>query len=78
MYSKDLRTRVSTYDRMRADQEKINALTNKMREMKHRLKEGNIVAARSTSPVRDTKRGRSMSPGRTLQNFDLIDANSFR
>lgn len=75
MYSKDIRSRVSTYDRMRADQEKLNQLSHKMYDMKKKLKAGTYSAA--NSPERDTKRARSVSPQRVLPNFDLVDPNAF-
>lgn len=84
MYSKDVRDRMSTYDRMRADQEKINVLTSKMRDMKQKLKNnthGTPGAAHGTpsSPLRDTKRGRSASPTRMpVIDAELLDPNSFR
>jgi hypothetical protein len=75
MYSKDIRNRVSTYDRMRADQEKLNKLSSKMRDLKQKLKTGAISTP--GSPTLDAKRGRSLSPSRTLPNFDLVDPSAF-
>lgn len=84
MYSKDVRDRMSTYDRMRADQEKINALTAKMRDMKQKIKNNAYgtpgdPAGTPSSPLRDTKRGRSSSPTRMpIIDTELLDPNAFR
>lgn len=84
MYSKDVRDRMSTYNRMRADQEKINILTAKMRDMKQKLKNNahgtpGSTAGAPVSPVRDTKRGRSASPTRMpIIDAELLDPNAFR
>ena len=75
MYSKDVRTRSLTFDRMRADQEKLNTLTNKMRQMKQRLKSGAVSTPDATSP--QNKRARSLSPSKPMPHFDLIDASAF-
>lgn len=70
MYSKDIRARVSAYDRMRTDQERVNVLTAKARELKARNK---LLKARnmknSASGVLqhsndDNFRGTSTSPSR--------------
>ena len=82
MYSKDVRDRMSTYDRMRADQEKINLLTSKMRDMKQKLKSnplGTGTPSAPQSPSRHVKRERSVSPTRIpLESADLLDPNAFR
>lgn len=80
MYSKDVRDRMSTYDRMRADQEKINVLTSKMRDMKQKLKNNpHGTPSTPSSPSRFTKRERSASPTRfPMDGVDLLDASAFR
>lgn len=84
MYSKDVRDRMSTYDRMRADQEKINALTAKMRDMKQKIKNNAYgtpggPTGTPSSPLRDTKRERSSSPTRIpIIDTELLDPNAFR
>lgn len=80
MYSKDVRDRMSTYDRMRADQEKINVLTSKMRDMKQKLKSNpHGTPGAPHSPSLHLKRERSASPTRLpLESADLLDPNAFR
>lgn len=40
MYSSDFRSRISTYDRMRSEQEKVSGLLAKSRDAKKRIKSG--------------------------------------
>jgi hypothetical protein len=87
MYSTELRNRMSTYDRMRADQVKLTGLTSKVRQMKQRIKhEKGEDYYQHTSPKKGNTsptpgKSRSSSPSRMQslqQSFDLVDARSFK
>jgi hypothetical protein len=80
MYSRDVRNRMSSYDRMRADQVKITGLTTKARQMKERIKNGKGDDYQHMSPKKGSSpgRSRSSSPLRLQQTFDLVDARSFK
>ncbi len=68
MYSGDFRSRVSTYDRMRADQDRISNLLSKSRETKKKLKSGELNAKHSTK--------RSLSPQRPQRSAEYsADSN---
>ncbi len=70
MYSKDIRTRVSAYDRMRTDQERVTVLTAKARELKARnkLQKAQNAMKRASGAIQqssdDNFRGTSSSPSR--------------
>lgn len=69
MYSGDFRSRVSTYDRMRADQDRISNLLSKSRETKKKLKTGELNAKQSTK--------RSLSPQRPQRSAEYsVDSNA--
>ena len=81
MYTKDIRSRVSTYDRMRIDQQKLTELSNKARNMKNKLKQmdhvwepHNNLELKASSP----SKFRSKSPTKLILNLDQIDADNYK
>lgn len=81
MYTKDIRSRISTYDRMRVDQQKLTDLSNKARDMKNKLKQmdhtwepHNRLELKASSPIRS----RSKSPTKLILNLDQIDAHNYK
>lgn len=87
MYQADFRSRMSSYDRMRKDQEKISGLINKARLIKSAVKKSrqlheNARRSRTRSPHRSlsprspTRELSSTAPLRT-EGFDLIDSKLF-
>ncbi len=93
MYSKDQRSRINNYDRMRADQERMANLANKARDLKAKIKARNrnsiaggmttdvlnSSAKKMLSPVRSRSPSRSsMSPSRRGNKRSFMDPNDFR
>ena len=83
MYSTNIRHRVSTYDRMRMDKEKVEQLMAKSREMKARLKakaSGKLPSQSISTFERSagfSSPHRAKSPSRPQLDVSNIDSRNF-
>ncbi len=75
MYSSDLRVRVSEYDRMRAERQRVDALLRKSHSLKKRLRSRDKTSGPTVKHERKLKASASYS---TFRNTISVDATQFR
>ncbi len=72
MYSTDFRSRMSNYDRMRADQDRVTSLLSKSRDVKKKLKNGDY------SHLKKTQRTVSDSPAKQSSDSTTFSSRNIQ
>jgi hypothetical protein len=94
MHSNDFRSRISNYEKYRIDQEKLLLLESKTREIRKKLKikskQNNVnvnkkkknfsneLMIEDEAEIFEKENKSKLIGSRTFQNFDFIDAKSYK